>query len=214
MIPTPSKPLRKGRKYDDALEGARVVFMRDGFEGATVDDIAREAGVSKATLYSYFPDKSHMFLAVLAQECSRHSLAITSVLDTHVPVREVLLTQCRFFVEFLLSDWALEIFRVVCAESTRFPELGKQFYESGPAAMLKALTDFLGSPGVAAELSIDDPRMAAEQLKMLCHTDLFLKRMFGQMGPPTRADIDRIANAAVDTFLARYGRVSVQTAAE
>lgn len=49
--------IKKGRKFDQVLEGARVVFMRDGFEGASVDDIAREAGVSKATLYSYVPDK-------------------------------------------------------------------------------------------------------------------------------------------------------------
>ena len=49
--------------------------MRDGFEGANVDDIARAAGVSKATLYSYFPDKSHMFMAVLTNECARHSVS-------------------------------------------------------------------------------------------------------------------------------------------
>ncbi|WP_372674886.1 TetR/AcrR family transcriptional regulator, partial [Aquicoccus sp.] len=49
---------RSGRKFDQVLEGARKVFMADGFERASVDDIARAAGVSKATLYSYFPDKA------------------------------------------------------------------------------------------------------------------------------------------------------------
>ena len=49
--------IKRGRKFDQVLEGARTVFMRDGFEGANVDDIAASAGVSKATLYSYFPDK-------------------------------------------------------------------------------------------------------------------------------------------------------------
>ena len=54
----------KGRKFTQVLEGARTVFLRDGFEGASVDDIAREAGVSKATLYSYFPEKKMMLIEV------------------------------------------------------------------------------------------------------------------------------------------------------
>ena len=200
------KPLRKGRKFNDALEGARTIFVRDGFEGASVDDIAKAAGISKATLYSYFPDKQHMFLAVLELELSRHMDAIDDFLHRSEPVHDVLYAQCRFFVSFLLSDFALEIFRVVAAESGRFPELGRQFYEAGPAKMLGTLTEFLGSSDVQDVLDIKDPKIAAEQLKMLCHTDLFLKRMFGLMGPPTDADIDRIAREAVATFLARFGK--------
>ena len=47
--------LRKGRKVDQVLAGAREIFLRDGFEGASVDDIARASGVSKATLYTFTP---------------------------------------------------------------------------------------------------------------------------------------------------------------
>ena len=61
--------VRKGRKFDQVLEGARSVFMADGFEGASVDDIARAAGVSKAPLYSYFPDKRLLCVEVATQEC-------------------------------------------------------------------------------------------------------------------------------------------------
>ena len=58
----PQSVVKQGRKWDQVLDGARKVFMRDGFEGASVDDIVREAGVSKATLYSYFPDKRLLFI--------------------------------------------------------------------------------------------------------------------------------------------------------
>ena len=54
--------IKRGRKFDQVLEGARTVFLRDGYSGASVDDIATEAGVSKATLYSYFPDKQILFI--------------------------------------------------------------------------------------------------------------------------------------------------------
>ena len=63
----------KGRKFDQVLEGARTVFMRDGFERASVDDIAREAGVSKATLYAYFPDKRLLFMEIASAECRRQA---------------------------------------------------------------------------------------------------------------------------------------------
>ena len=64
-----------GRKVSQVLDGARTVFLRDGFEGASVDDIARQAGVSKATLYNYFPDKRILFMEVAKAECVRQESA-------------------------------------------------------------------------------------------------------------------------------------------
>ena len=68
-------PVTRGRKFLQVLEGARTIFLRDGFEGASVDDIAREAAVSKATLYSYFPDKRVMFMEVFRNELAREAAA-------------------------------------------------------------------------------------------------------------------------------------------
>lgn len=178
--------------------------MRDGYEGANVDSIARAAGVSKATLYSYFPEKSHLFQAVIMQECNRHADAVVEHLYEAAPIAEVLRRQCKFFVEFIMSDWAQEMFRVCLAEARRFPELGRSFYEAGPSSMRSALVAFLSSPEVKGELDIDDPEMAADQLKMLCHSDLFLKKMFGLIDDADETDIDRIAEAATEMFLARY----------
>ena len=72
-------PIARGRKFQQVLEGARAIFLRDGFEGASVDDIAREAGVSKATLYSYFPDKRVMFIEVFRSELAREAGAAFAV---------------------------------------------------------------------------------------------------------------------------------------
>lgn len=68
---TRALPIIRGRKFAQVLEGARKIFLRDGFEGASVDNIAREAAVSKATLYSYFPDKRLMFIEVFRTEIVR-----------------------------------------------------------------------------------------------------------------------------------------------
>ena len=81
--------IRRGRKFDQVLAGAREVFLRDGFEGASVDDIAREAGVSKATLYSYFPDKRLLFQEVARAECRRAADEAEAMVDDQAPVAEV-----------------------------------------------------------------------------------------------------------------------------
>ena len=87
----PATEIRKGRKYDQVVAGARAVFMSEGFEGASVDDIARAAGVSKATLYSYFPDKRLLFMEVITTQCRINGDEALSAIDFSLPVRDVLL---------------------------------------------------------------------------------------------------------------------------
>ncbi|MES2551318.1 MAG: helix-turn-helix domain-containing protein, partial [Pseudomonadota bacterium] len=82
--------VRRGRKFDQVLEGARTIFMRDGFERASVDDIAREAGVSKATIYAYFPDKQLLFLEVARCECHRQTEVAVAMVEGVAPVRVAL----------------------------------------------------------------------------------------------------------------------------
>ncbi len=83
-------PITRGRKFLQVLEGARAIFLRDGFEGAAVDDIAREAGVSKATLYSYFPDKRVMFMEVFRNELAREAADASALIEVDLPVEQVL----------------------------------------------------------------------------------------------------------------------------
>lgn len=199
--------IKKGRKYDQVIAGARAVFMREGFEGASVDEIARDAGVSKATLYSYFPDKQHLFLEVLKQECAAQSEVDVLFEQTGLSVEEKLCVICRKLITFFISDFGQEVFRVCVGEASRFPELGRTFYESGPKTWAEKIAGFLRSPKAQAVLDIEDVYLAADQLAQLCRTDLLLKVLFGIETDPSPAEIERIVDEAVKTFLARYRRV-------
>ena len=97
---------RQGRKVQQVLAGARTVFMRDGFEGASVDAIAREAGVSKATLYSYFADKRVLFMEVGRSQCAHQSGLLFECVDTSAPAREVLSEIGRRVLGFMRSGAA------------------------------------------------------------------------------------------------------------
>ena len=175
-----SKPIKRtGRKFDQVLSGARDVFMRDGFEGASVDDIAKAASVSKATLYSYFPDKQLLFMEVASAECNRQAVDTLAMIDRTAPVRDVLTMAARQMITIFTTRFSQRIFRVCVAEADRFPELGRKFYESGPAAARGHLIDFLTEAQTRGELRISDMTLAADQFLELCKADIFARAVFG-----------------------------------
>jgi len=196
--------IRKGRKFEQVLEGAREVFLRDGFEGASVDEIARTAGVSKATLYSYFPDKRLLFSEVARIECNRQAEEALEVIGTGAPIEAVLHEAASRIVRFFLSDFGQQVFRICVSESYRFPELGRRFYASGPAMMRERMRSVLTPYVDGGVLRIDDMDLAANQFGELCKSDLFVRSLCGVCDEVGEADIERVVTGAVEMFLARY----------
>jgi len=196
--------IRKGRKFDQVLDGARTIFLRDGYEGASVDDIAAEAGVSKATLYSYFPDKRVLFVEVAKAECRRQADEAKVLVTLTAPPDCVLPVAARRIIDFMLSDIGRAANRICIAESERFPELGRAFYASGPALVRERLATYLNGAVARGELVIDDVFLAADQFAELCKADIFPSLIFGIKTDFTPAERDRVARGAVEMFLARY----------
>ncbi|MEP3056101.1 TetR/AcrR family transcriptional regulator [Ascidiaceihabitans sp.] len=197
--------VRKGRKFTQVLEGARDVFMADGFEGASVDDIAKAAGVSKATLYSYFPDKRFLFVEVATTECLRQADDAIHNIDRSAPPRQVLFQVGTHFLRFITSTLGQQIFRICVAESDRFPDIGQAFYASGPAVMRREMAEYFEQAVGRGELQIDDLTLAADQFGELCKADVWPRLMFGVSKTVTDAEVTRVVESAVDMFMARYG---------
>lgn len=197
--------LRTGRKFDQVLKGAREIFLADGFEGASVDDIARAAGVSKATLYNYFPDKRLLFMEVARSECARQADAPMDLTKACCSPRAVLSAAARHILSASLSDFGIRMFRICVAESDRFPDLGRQFYESGPMMVRGKIRDYLQKATAKGDLQIEDFDLAADQFAELCRADLVPRLLFNIDTSFSEADRQRVINGAVETFLARYG---------
>lgn len=196
--------VKRGRKFDQVLKGARDIFMSDGFEGASVDDIARAAGVSKATLYSYFPDKRLLFMEVAKTECVRQAESAVETIDMSLPADVVLTEAAWQMVSFFTSDFGQRVFRLCVAESDRFPDLGREFYRSGPALVQEKLIHFIKVGISRGELIVDDIPLAADQFNELCKADLFPKLVFSLETHFDDTAKKRIVEGAVKTFLARY----------
>ncbi|GLS85299.1 TetR family transcriptional regulator [Cypionkella aquatica] len=195
----------KGRKFDQVLEGARIVFMRDGFERASVDDIAREAGVSKATLYAYFPDKRLLFLEIASAECRRQAADAESDIDRDAPIDVVLRVAAQRITAFMLSDFGQRIFRIAVAESENFPAVAHEFYHSGPKLVKDRIAEALRCATERGELVIDDIPFAAAQFAQLCKVDIQDRVIFTPQPCCTKADTTRVIEGAVSMFMARYG---------
>jgi TetR/AcrR family transcriptional regulator, mexJK operon transcriptional repressor len=196
---------KRGRKYAQVLEGARAVFMADGFEGASVDDIARAAGVSKATLYSYFADKRLLFMEVARAECARQAGLAADSIDTTRPPRAVLTEAAHRMIEIATSDLGRQMLRIAAAEAGRFPALGTAFYESGPAVARARLTAYFRTACARGELAISDLDLAADQFHALAKAGITERLLLDPAARVTPAERDRIVEGAVEMFLARYG---------
>jgi len=196
---------KRGRKYDQVIAGAREVFMADGFEGASVDDIARAAGVSKATLYSYFADKRLLFMEVARGECARQADMAADSIDTRQPPRLVLTLAARRMIEISTSDLGRQMHRIAAAEAARFPALGTAFYESGPATARARLVAYFREAMARGELAIPDLDLAADQFYALARTGIAERLLLDPAARVTEAERERIVTGAVEMFLARYG---------
>jgi AcrR family transcriptional regulator len=194
----------KGRKFEQVLEGARTVFLRDGFERASVDDIARESGVSKATLYAYFPDKRLLFMEIALAECRRQADEAQALVDDTAPVADVLRLAAEKITGFMMTDFGQKIYRIAVAESENFPALAHEFYRSGPGLIRDRIAHYLRCAVDRGELTIDDIPLAADQFAQLCKADLHDRLVFGTAPRCTPRDAARVINGAVAMFMARY----------
>lgn len=199
--------IRKGRKYDQVIDGAREVFLRDGYDGASVDDIARAAGVSKATLYSYFPDKQLLFMEVARLQCQQEADEAITHLDRSLPTEALLMGAARSFLDIVFSPLAIQNCRMCLAEAERFPALAEEFWRCGPMRFRDAMYSLfeLGVSRGDLDIPEDGREHAAYQFGELCKAGLHMACLFNIRGQVTEAEKARNAEEAVRTFMARFG---------
>jgi len=193
------------QKALEILRAARKVFIAKGFEAASMDAVARTAGVSKATVYAHFRSKSDLFAAIVAQVAGRLTGEIHSVMEARLPLRQALMRIGTEFLEVLVDPERVRIFRMMVAETDRFPELGRVFYRAGPLVMQDCLAAFLAEAAAEGKLVIEDSGLAARQLLSLIKSDLHLRCLFDSGTRPSSAECERQVAAAVETFLKAYG---------
>ncbi|WP_374538820.1 TetR/AcrR family transcriptional regulator [Chitinimonas taiwanensis] len=199
---------RRGRPRDPQrmqrlLEAARVHFLAHGYERASLDAIARESGVSKMTIYSYFPSKRALFEAVISARTEQAFARSKAAPPDPAQPAEGLRSIAGQFLALLRHDSVLRHFRLMHALADEQHEACLTFFQQGPERTIARVADYLTAVDAIGALRIPNPRLAA---------DLFLSMLLGenhirlQLGLPALPDAYAAAQLeeAVQLLLCRY----------
>lgn len=193
-------------KRGQIIEGAKRVFMRLGFDAASMNDITREAGVSKGTIYVYFENKEDLFGAIIEQERQRITLMLKDILAGSEEVEDGLYRFGMGFATHITAPQTINAMRTLIGVTTRMPKLCSRFFHS-PANVRTVLEDFIKRHVALGNLEVEDTDLAARQFIELASGTFFKLRLFGDLDDvPPESDLDRTVRSAIRMFMAAYGR--------
>jgi TetR/AcrR family transcriptional repressor of mexJK operon len=205
-LPSESRSERKRRAI---MEAATMVFLEKGYLGASMDDVATVATVSKPTVYKHFADKEHLFTEIILATTGRVDAIVQVVAATLAATTDLdqdLRDLAHRFIAALMDPQLLRLRRLVIANADRFPDLGWTWYEQGFERVLATLATCFQRLAERGQLRIEDPLLAANHFVGLLLWIPVNRVMFG--GERLRnsdADLERYADSAVRVFLAAYG---------
>ncbi|MFN3536773.1 MAG: TetR/AcrR family transcriptional regulator [Brevundimonas sp.] len=198
-----AESLRHKRK--DLLTVARRHFMAEGYAAARMEAIARDASVSTATLYAFFPSKTDLFTQVIDDASDDFARQIQGIQVRGGTVREQLTAFAESYARFMGEPFVRAVFRLVMAERKRFQPTADGFFERGRGEIGGVLMQVIRDQADKGALKIDRPSWAAGQLMGMIEHPVFFVPMVTGDDVQSRRDASCIATQAVDTFLARYG---------
>ena len=201
---------RSSRKRRAILNAATTVFLRNGYLGTSMDEIASLAAVSKQTVYKHFADKERLFCEIVISTVNDASdpnydevLGLADGGDVEAGLRDL----ARRQLARVMQPTLMQLRRLVIGEASRFPELGRTFYERGAGRTLDALAATFERLAERGVLQLDDPHTAAAHFNWLIMSAPVNRAMLlGDDAIPSPAELDRYADGGVRAFLAGYGR--------
>jgi TetR/AcrR family transcriptional repressor of mexJK operon len=200
---------RSARKRQAIMDTATLLFLANGYQGTSMDDVAAGAQVSKQTVYKNFADKRRLFSDIVLGAASRADQfvqALPGMLAGAPDVESGLRTVARRYLATVMQPGLLQLRRLVVSEAGRFPGLAREYYKLAPDHVMAMLAAQLGGLAEKGLLDVDDPAMAAGHYAFLILGLPLDRAMFlGAEHGLTAADLDHHADAAVSAFLAAYG---------
>jgi TetR/AcrR family transcriptional repressor of mexJK operon len=201
---------RSARKRAAILEAAATVFLRNGYRGTSMDEIAALAQVSKQTVYKHFADKERLFSEIVTNAVNAAAdpvyadvLTLQDTGDIEADLRGF----ARQLLARVMQPRILQLRRLVIGEAGRFPELGRTFYDQGPGRTIAALATIFERLAARGALQLDDPHLAAAHFNWLVMSIPVNQAMFlGEDEPRPAAELNRYADAGVRAFLAAYAQ--------
>ncbi len=200
----PGRPKDLGKRAA-ILDVAKRLFSQNGFDGASMDQIAAEAGVSKLTVYSHFGDKESLFSAAIRAKCEEQLPSTLFLAGLEGSLREQLTAIARAFLQLVTSEEAIAMHRMMMAPGTGDTHVRELFWQAGPQQVKDVFAGFLRSRVARDELRIPDIARATSQFFCLIKGELHMQMLCGMCCDAAPGDVENHIEATVDLFLRAYG---------
>ncbi|WP_028300681.1 TetR/AcrR family transcriptional regulator [Oceanospirillum beijerinckii] len=185
------------------LSAAKDLFCAQGFTAISMDMIAKEAGVSKQTVYSHFGNKDELFTAAIEQKCV--SLKFSEIqLREDISAREVITLISRSFSQMILSEDAMQVHRASVSEAYTNPTVARLFYATGPMQVIEQVAKILRSLDESGKLKVEEPRMASVQLLKMLQGEARMEAEYNIEARQSEAEINAYIQNCIDMFLRAY----------
>ena len=209
--PTPTRAAGPGRPKDLAkrasiLGAAQRLFIEQGYQGVSMDQIAAAAGVSKLTVYNHFGDKEALFGNAISAKCLELLPDDLFVNPPEGPLDEQLRTIGHAFFALITSEEAISMHRMMNTPGTAENALRELFWNAGPQRLQHIFARYLTARVAEGRLRIDDPDLAASQFFCLLKGELHPMMACGLRRQPGADEVARHIEASVGFFLRAHGR--------
>ncbi len=191
------------------MQAATSLFLRQGCQGTSMDQVAAQAAVSKQTVYKHFVDKYQLLREIVLDVSGTVDsfVAALAVLQETQDLDQDLRNLARWYISSVAQPRVLQLRRLVIAEAVRFPELGRIYYDKAPKQSIDALAVCLQRLAERGLLAVEEPHLAACHFAYLVLTIPLDRAMLcGEDEPFTPAELEHFADTAVRVFLAAYGK--------
>ena len=195
---------RKAERCRAIVEVASREFREHGYAGATMSSIAAAVGGSKGTLWSHFPSKDDLFIAVVDHLASSYQEEFAILLKPAADVEAALRRFCGEYVKKVAFPDNLSFYRMVISDVVRFPEIGRIFHDHAIRRTRVKLEEFLRDAMERGQLRRDDPEQAARHLIGLCFYVTHQEALLGLTEKLDAEKLARHADSAVSLFLRAY----------
>lgn len=204
-----SDQAKRGRPRDPermrrVMDSAHQQFAAMGFERTSLDAIARDSGVSKVTIYSYFPSKEALFEAAVASQVDAvFNVAGMEALNPARP-KSALTQLGGAFLKLMRHDSVISVHRTLYGSAGRQSAAALGFYQQGPHRLMTELAKYLRAAHQVESLLVPKPDLAADQFLSLFLGAGHIRALLGLDKPSVQSDAE-LLRENVALFLSKYG---------
>lgn len=186
------------------LQAAKAIFLKSGYHGTSMNQIAQEAGVTKLTVYNHFQDKVNLFICAITETCEETLCTKQFDLDTSADFYQTLFIVCSRALQIIYSPEALKLDHVLLELAAEQNPLALQFFEASHTRMENQLAEFFQKAAQLGFIQADDPIYQTELLLTLLLGVRHHKVLLGITSAPNAQELEQIIRDAINLFLLKY----------